>query len=125
MLTPHEEQNFRMFLEMMKHDPYYYQMYRQLYNQQRMDGSNRLRDEMGRFLPNNYNLMDEYGFGKRGELRLDLADVTYDDEPPREIKLKKVEGSYGTYKIEEKEIKLMDLITFIGFISILIVAFIT
>lgn len=37
----------------------------------------------------------------------------------------KVEGNYGTYKIDEKEIKLMDIITFVGFMGALIAAFIT
>lgn len=121
MLSPQEERQLKMLLELMRRDSYYHQMnYRQ-----RMDVSNRLRDEMGRFLPNVYNPMDEYRFGKKEELRLDLDDLTYNDEPPREIKLTKVEGSYGTYRIDEKEIKLMDVITFIGFMGALITAFIT
>ncbi|OSX53681.1 hypothetical protein B7H16_10545 [Anoxybacillus ayderensis] len=82
-----------------------------------MDVSNRLRDERGRFLPNDSDL---YSFGKQGELLLDLDDVTYEDEPPREIKLVKVDGTYGTYRVEEK-MKPSDVVIFFGFVIILVI----
>lgn len=62
MLSSQEEQQLKMLLEMLRRDPYYQLM---LYHQ-RMDLSHRLRDEMGRFLPNNYDSENEYRFGKKG-----------------------------------------------------------
>ncbi|KIQ93904.1 hypothetical protein LH47_02054 [Anoxybacillus thermarum] len=53
---------------------------------------------------------------------LDLSDVTYDDEPPREIKLKKVEGTYGTYQVEEK-MKASDVLTLVAFVIILVISY--
>lgn len=122
MLSPQEEMKLKMLLEMMKQDPYYHQMYHQMQYRPRMDVSHRLRDEMGRFLPNDHNLTDEYRFGKKGELLLDLDDVTYEDEPPRKIKLQKVDGSYGTYKVEDK-LGPGDVIAGIAFIAVLIASF--
>jgi hypothetical protein len=77
---------------------------------------------MGRYLPNDYTPMEEYKFGKKGGLLLDLDDVTYEDEPPRKIKLKKIEGSYGTYKVEEK-MGPMDIVAGIAFVAVLLSPF--
>ncbi|ATA59709.1 hypothetical protein GS458_1257 [Geobacillus stearothermophilus] len=43
------------------------------------------------------NDIASYSFEKQRE-----DDITYEDEPPREIKLVKVDGTYGTYRVEEK-----------------------
>lgn len=112
MLTPHEEEKLRLLLNMLQ-EHNYNNMHRQ-----RIDVSNRLRDERGRFLPNDIDL---YSFGKQGELLLDLDDVTYEDEPPREIKLVKVDGTYGTYRIEEK-MKPSDVVVLVCFVIILVIA---
>lgn len=66
--------------------------------------------------------MDDYRFGRKGELLLDLDDVTYEDEPPREIKLTKIEGSYGTYKVAEK-INMGDILAGVAFLVVLLAAF--
>lgn len=114
MLTPQEERQLKMLLELMGHDPYYHRP--------RIDVSHRLRDEMGRFLPNDHNPTDEFRFGEKGELHLQLSDVTYEDEPPREIKLKKIEGSYGTYRVEDK-LGIGDVVAGIAFIAVLLASF--
>jgi hypothetical protein len=114
MLTPREEEKLRMILEMLKEDPYYSRMY----HRPRIDVSHRLRDEMGRFLPNDIN---QYTFGKQGELLLDLSDID-EDEPPREIKLVKVEGTYGTYIVKEK-MKVSDVITLVCLVIILVISY--
>ena len=111
MLTPHEEEKLRLLLSMLQERDYY--------SRPKIDVSNRLRDERGRFLPNDINL---YSFGKQGELLLDLDDVTYEDEPPREIKLVKVDGTYGTYRIEEK-MKPSDVVALVCFVIILVIAY--
>ncbi len=113
MLTPHEEEKLRLLLNMLQDHDYYNRMYRP-----QIDVSNRLRDERGRFLPNN---ADQYAFGKQGELLLDLSDID-EDEPPREIKLVKVEGTYGTYRVEEK-MKPSDVVALVCFVIILIIVY--
>jgi len=56
------------------------------------DVSNRLRDKQGRFLPYNYQTMEEY-------------DLTLDKEVQRQrkLKIKPIEGSYNSYAVDEKE----------------------
>ncbi|MGG3842044.1 hypothetical protein [Anoxybacillus kestanbolensis] len=51
-----------------------------------------------------------------------MDDVTYEDEPPREIKLVKVDGTYGTYRIEEK-MKPSDVVILVCFVIVLIIAY--
>lgn len=114
MLSPQEERQLRVLLEFMRQDPYYHRL--------RTDVSNRLRDSQGRFLPTDYNRMDEYKFGEKGELLLQLNDITYEDEPPRKIKLVKKEGSYGTYKVEEK-LSAGDIVAGIAFVAVLLASF--
>lgn len=113
MLTPHEEEKLQLLLSMLQEHNY------NNMNRPRIDVSNRLRDERGRFLPND---QDRYSFGKQGELLLDLDDVTYEDEPPREIKLVKVDGTYGTYRIEEK-MKPSDVVVLVCFVIVLLIAY--
>ena len=114
MLSPQEERQLRPLLQFMRHDPYYHHP--------RPDVSHRLRDSQGRFLPKDHNLMDEYRFGEKGELLLQLNDITYEDEPPRKIKLIKQEGSYGTYKVEEK-LSAGDIMAGIAFVAVLLASF--
>lgn len=112
MLTPHEEEKLRLLLSMLQEHSHN-NMHRS-----RIDVSNRLRDERGRFLPNDSDL---YSFGKQGELLLDLSDID-EDEPPREIKLVKVDGTYGTYRIEEK-MKPSDVVALVCFVIVLLIAY--
>jgi hypothetical protein len=114
MLTPTEEEQLRWILQILSYHPDYNRMY----YRPRIDVSHRLRDERGRFLPNNPDICT---FGKQEELLLDLSDLD-EDEPPREIKLVKVEGTYGTYRIEEK-MKVSDVVYLVCFVLILIIAY--
>jgi hypothetical protein len=82
MMTPHEVEKLRMILEILKEDS--------MYHRPQIDVSHRSRDEKGRFLPNDFN--------KQGELLLELSD----DDFPREIKIVKIKGTYGTYEVKEK-----------------------
>lgn len=56
------------------------------------DVSNRLRDEQGRFLPYNYQTMEE----------LDLI-LDKEVEIQRKLKIEPIEGSYNSYVVGEKE----------------------
>jgi hypothetical protein len=114
MLTPQEEERIRFLLETIYQD----QLYNRMYYRPRIDVSHRLRDEKGRFLPNDIN---QYTFGRQGELLLDLSDID-EDEPPREIKLVKVEGTYGTYIVKEK-MKVSDVITLVCLVIILVISY--
>ncbi|WP_232223985.1 hypothetical protein [Anoxybacteroides tepidamans] len=50
-----------------------------------------------------------------------MSDID-EDEPPREIKLVKVEGTYGTYRVEEK-MKPSDVVALVCFVIILIIVY--
>jgi hypothetical protein len=104
MLTPHETEKLRMILEILTEDQDYN-------NRSRIDVSHRSRDEKGRFLPNDFN--------KQEELLLELSDK---DVPPREFKLVKVEGTYGTYVVKEK-MKNSDFITVIGIVLSIVITY--
>lgn len=54
------------------------------------DVSNRLRDEQGRFLPYNYQTMEE-------------LDLILDKEGQRKLKIEPIEGSYNSYAVHERE----------------------
>jgi hypothetical protein len=102
MLTPHETEKLRMILELLKEDS--------MYSRKQVDVSHRSRDERGRFLPNDFN--------KQGELLLELSD----DDPPRQFKLVKVEGTYGTYIVKEK-MKISDVLMTGGIVISLVIAY--
>jgi hypothetical protein len=102
MLTPHETEKLRMILEILKEDS--------MYSRKQVDVSHRSRDERGRFLPNDFN--------KQGELLLELSD----DDPPRQFKLVKVEGTYGTYVVKEK-MKISDVLMTGGIVISLVIAY--
>jgi hypothetical protein len=104
MLTPHETEKLRMILEILTQDQDYN-------NRSRIDVSHRSRDERGRFLPNDFN--------KQEELLLELSD---EDVPPREFKLVKVEGTYGTYVVKEK-MKFSDIMVIGGIVISLVIVY--
>ncbi|UYP07156.1 hypothetical protein [Priestia megaterium] len=56
------------------------------------DVSNRLRDDQGKFLPYNYQTMEE----------LDLI-LDNEAETQRKLKIEPIEGSYNSYVVHEKE----------------------
>jgi hypothetical protein len=56
----------------------------------RIDISNRKRDDLGRFLPN-----ESVG------MQLEEYELPLDDEP-RKMKLVKVDGTYGTYEVKDR-----------------------
>lgn len=56
------------------------------------DVSNRLRDEQGRFLPYNYQTMEELDLISGKEVALQ-----------RKLKIEPIEGSYNSYVVDEKE----------------------
>jgi hypothetical protein len=103
MMTPHEVEKLRMILEILKEDS--------MYHRPQIDVSHRSRDERGRFLPNYFN--------KQEELLLELSD---EDVPPREFKLVKVEGTYGTFVVKEK-IKISDIMMTGGIVISLVIAY--
>jgi hypothetical protein len=103
MMTPHEVEKLRMILEILKEDS--------VYHRPQIDVSHRSRDERGRFLPNDFN--------KQEELLLELSD---EDVPPREFKLVKVEGTYGTFVVKEK-IKISDIMMTGGIVISLVIAY--
>jgi hypothetical protein len=103
MMTPHEVEKLRMILEILKEDS--------MYHRPQIDVSHRSRDERGRFLPNDFN--------KQEELLLELSD---EDVPPREFKLVKVEGTYGTFVVKEK-IKISDIMMTGGIVISLVIAY--
>jgi hypothetical protein len=102
MLTPHETEKLRMILEILKEDS--------MYSRKQVDVSHRSRDEKGRFLPNDFN--------KQGELLLELSD----DDFPREIKIVKIKGTYGTYIVKEK-MKFSDIMVIGGIVISLVIVY--
>jgi hypothetical protein len=104
MLTTQEKEKLRMILEILKEDS--------MYHRPQIDVSHRSRDERGRFLPNDFN--------KQGELLLELNDN--ENDLPREFKLVKVEGTYGTYVVEEK-MKISDIMMTVGIVLSIVIAY--
>jgi hypothetical protein len=104
MMTPHEVEKLRMILEILKEDS--------VYHRPQIDVSHRSRDERGRFLPNDFN--------KQGELLLELNDD--EDDLPREFKLVKVVGTYGTYDVKEK-MQFSDILMTGGIVISLVIVY--
>jgi hypothetical protein len=102
MMTPHEVEKLRMILEILKEDS--------VYHRPHIDVSHRSRDEKGRFLPNDFN--------KQEELLLELND----DDFPREIKIVKIKGTYGTYEVKEKT-KISDVLMAGGILLSVVIAY--
>jgi len=103
MMTLSEKERLQAFLRYLEHHQVANQRQEQLINptnsllpEKRQyvsrDVSNQLRDEQGRFLPYNYQTMEE----------LDLiSDKAV--EIKRKLKVEPIEGSYNSYAVHEKE----------------------
>ncbi|CJG28948.1 Uncharacterised protein [Streptococcus pneumoniae] len=103
MMTLREKERLQELLRYLEHQPAPNQSLEQLFNRtdslvpvERQQGlrdvSNRLRDEQGRFLPYNYQIMEE----------LDLI-LDKEAEIQRKLKIEPIEGSYNSYAVHEKE----------------------
>lgn len=83
--------------------------------QRKIDVRNRLRDEQGRFLPFNYQTMEE------SELIFDKK-----QDMQRKLKVKPIANSYNSYVIEEKEKREWSGNIYLGCVAaILAIAFFT
>jgi hypothetical protein len=83
--------------------------------QSKIDVSNRLRDAQGRFLPSNYQTMEE-------------SELIFDKEQDmqRKLKVKPISDSYNSYVIEEKEKRDWSGNIYLGCVAaILAIAFFT
>ncbi|PEZ05935.1 hypothetical protein CN330_27680 [Priestia megaterium] len=103
MITLSEKERLQTFLRYLEHQQMANQCQELLLNptdslppMKRQHGlqdvSNRLRDEQGRFLPYNYQTMEE----------LDLI-LDEEFEIQRKLKIDPIEGSYNSYAVNEKE----------------------
>lgn len=103
MMTLSEKERLQTLLRYLEHQQMANQCQEQLFNpnssllpvkslQALQDVSNRLRDEQGRFLPYNYQTMEE----------LDLI-LDKEVEIQRKLKIEPIEGSYNSYVVGEKE----------------------
>lgn len=102
MMTLSEKERLQTLLRYLEHQQMANQFQEQLFNpnssllpvkslQALQDVSNRLRDEQGRFLPYNYQTMEE----------LDLI-LDKEAEIQRKLKIEPIEGSYNSYAVHEK-----------------------
>jgi predicted nuclease with RNAse H fold len=103
MMTLSEKERLQTLLRYLEHQQMANQCQEQLLNptnsplamkkqHELRDVSNRLRDEQGRFLPYNYQTMEE----------LDLI-LDKEVEIQRKLKIEPIEGSYNSYVVDEKE----------------------
>jgi predicted nuclease with RNAse H fold len=103
MMTLSEKERLQALLHYLEHQQMANQCQEQLFNSANSpltmkrqhalrDVSNRLRDEQGRFLPYNYQTMEE----------LDLI-LDEEFEIQRKLKIDPIEGSYNSYAVNEKE----------------------
>jgi predicted nuclease with RNAse H fold len=103
MMTLREKERLQALLRYLEHQQMANQCQEQLFNptssplsmkrqHELRDVSNRLRDEQGRFLPYNYQTMEELN------LILDK-----EAEIQRKLKVEPIEGSYNSYAVHEKE----------------------
>ncbi|MQR84340.1 hypothetical protein GFV16_00075 [Bacillus megaterium] len=103
MMTLSEKERLQMLLRYLQNQKIVDQYQEPMFNpnnslismknkQRQRDVSNRVRDELGRFLPYNYHIMEEY-------------DSTLDREvqTQRKLQIKQIEGSYNSYAVNEKE----------------------
>ncbi|MBE5103300.1 hypothetical protein [Priestia aryabhattai] len=102
MMSWKEKERLQVLLNYLEHQQIADQYQEQLFNQNsiilptmrrqsKIDVSNRLRDEQGRFLPSNYQTMEE-------------SELIFDKEQDmqRKLKVKPIAASYNSYVIEEK-----------------------
>ena len=103
MMTLSEKERLQTLLRYLEHQQMANQCQEQLFNptnrplsmktqQGLRDVSNRLRDEQGRFLPYNYQTMEELDLISGKEVALQ-----------RNLKIEPIEGSYNSYAVNEKE----------------------
>ena len=103
MMTLREKERLQTLLRYLEHQQMANQCQEQLFNptnrplsmktqQGLRDVSNRLRDEQGRFLPYNYQTMEELDLISGKEVALQ-----------RKLKIEPLEGSYNSYVVDEKE----------------------
>lgn len=103
MLTWEEEKKLQRLLAMMPEEGYHSPEIPRTY----LDVSNRLRDQQGRFLPNESQsrIKEEY--------------------PSRSIRLVKVKDSYGTYLVKDQDSfeRAIGAVCYVGIIAILAIIF--
>lgn len=103
MMTLSEKERLQTLLRYLEHQQMANQCQEQLLNpadsllpMKRLHGSrdvsDRLRDEQGRFLPYNYQIMEESNLISGKEVALQ-----------RKLKIEPIEGSYNSYAVNEKE----------------------
>jgi hypothetical protein len=99
MLTMEEQQKLKRILELLDEKEV---------RTSKIDVSGRLRDEKGRFRPSSDRQVEESKY-----------------ESGREIKLVKVKGTYGTYRVKTKWLsdEEMDLLLVMGFLLVLAIIF--
>ncbi|MGG0494828.1 hypothetical protein ABEY62_17880 [Priestia megaterium] len=126
MMSWKEKERLQVLLNYLEHQQIADQYQEQLFNQNssilptmrrpgKIDVSNRLRDEQGRFLPSNYQTMEE------SELILDRK-----QDMQRKLKVKPIADSYNSYVIEEKEKRDWSGNIYLGCVAaILAIAFFT
>jgi hypothetical protein len=121
-----EKERLQVLLNYLEHQKITDQYQEQLFNQNssilptmrrqsKIDVSNRLRDEQGRFLPSNYQTMEE-------------SELIFDKEQDmqRKLKVKPISDSYNSYVIEEKEKRDWSGNIYLGCVAaILAIAFFT
>ena len=121
-----EKERLQVLLNYLEHQQIADQYQEQLFNQNssilptmrrqsKIDVSNRLRDEQGRFLPYNYQTMEEF------ELIFDK-----EQDMQRKLKVQPIADSYNSYVIEEKEKRDWSGNIYLGCVAaILAIAFFT
>src|SRR6478736_780239 len=121
-----EKKQIQVLLNYLEHQQIADQYQEQLFNQNssklpamrrqsKIDVSTRLRDEQGRFLPSNYQIMEE------SELIFDKK-----QDMQRKLKVKSIADSYNSYVIEEKEKRDWSGNIYLGCVAaILAIAFFT
>ncbi|NGY80513.1 hypothetical protein F6Y02_41385 (plasmid) [Bacillus megaterium] len=126
MMSWKEKERLQVLLNYLEHQQIADQYQEQLFNQNssilptmrrqsKIDISNRLRDEQGRFLPSNYQTMEE-------------SELIFDKEQDmqRKLKAKPIADSYNSYVIEEKEKRDWSGNVYLGCVAaILAIAFFT
>lgn len=126
LITLNEKERLQTLLRYLEHQELADQYQEQLFHRNpnilptmrrhsKIDVSNRLRDEQGRFLPSNYQTMEE-------------SELTFDKEQDmqRKLKVKPIADSYNSYVIEEKEKRDWSGNIYLGCVAaILAIAFFT
>lgn len=126
LITLNEKERLQTLLRYLEHQELADQYQKQLFHRNsnilptmrrhsKIDVSNRLRDEQGRFLPSNFQTMEE-------------SELIFDKEQDmqRKLKVKSIADSYNSYVIEEKEKRDWSGNIYLGCVAaILAIAFFT